>query len=207
MHRRVFVSLAVIALGVALSLGGCGKSAPRLPLVDAGATVLAFGDSLTFGTGAKPEESYPAVLERLIARKVVRSGVPGELTEQGLARLPEVLDEVEPQLLILCLGGNDLLQRGQEAVVVTNLRAMIKLARDKGTAVVLLAPPQPGVSLAVPEFYAALAKEFRIPLEAEVLPKVLSDKTLKADLVHPNAKGYAKVAEALAKLLKGAGAI
>jgi acyl-CoA thioesterase I len=207
MRRRVFVSLFVTALGIALGLDGCGKPAPQLPKVEAGGTVLAFGDSLTFGTGANPEESYPAVLERLIARKVVRSGVPGEVTEQGLARLPEALDEFAPQLVILCLGGNDMLRRTDEAAAVSNLRAMIKLVRDKGAAVVLMAPPRPTVLSSAPEYYAALAKEFRIPLEAEVLPKVLSDKTLKSDLIHPNAKGYAKVAEALAKLLKAAGAV
>jgi len=207
MRRRAFVSLCCAAPGLALALAGCGKRGPGLPRIDAGGTVLAFGDSLTYGTGASPEESYPAVLERLIARKVVRAGVPGEVTAAGLARLPEALEENEPQLLILCLGGNDLLQRLDEAATISNLRAMIKLARERGTAVVLLAPPRPALLTSAPEFYAELAGEFRIPLEAEVLTSVLSDKSLKSDLIHPNAKGYRRIAEALAKLLKSAGAI
>jgi acyl-CoA thioesterase I len=207
MHRRVFVSLWVIALGVALVLAGCGKSGPRLPKVDAGGIILAFGDSLTFGTGATPEESYPAVLERLIARRVVRAGVPGEVTAEGLARLPETLDDIEPQLLILCLGGNDLLRKMDEAAATSNLRAMIKLARDKGIGVVLVAPPRPGFLTSIPKFYEDLAGELKIPLESEVLKQVLTDKSLKSDLAHPNAKGYAKIAEALAKLLKNAGAL
>ena len=192
---------------IALGLAACSKPAPTLPKVDAGGTILAFGDSLTFGTGADPEESYPAVLERLISRKVVRSGVPGEVTAEGLARLKGALDESAPQLLILCLGGNDLLRRMDEAAAISNLRAMIKLARDKGIAVVLMAPPRPALLTSAPEFYAELAKEFRIPLEADVLTAVLSDKSLKSDPIHPNAKGYARIAEALAKLLKNAGAL
>jgi acyl-CoA thioesterase I len=207
MRRRVLLALVVFAQGLMLGIAGCGKPSPQLPKVETGDTVLAFGDSLTFGTGASPDESYPSVLERLIGRKVVRAGVPGEATEQGLARLPGVLEEFAPRLVILCLGGNDLLQHRQEASIVSNLRAMIRLAREHGIAVVLLAPPRPALLTSAPPFYADLAKEFRIPLEAEVLTSVLSDNALKSDLIHPNAQGYAKVAEALAKLLKSAGAI
>ena len=61
-------------------LAGCGKRRPRLPRVESGQTILAFGDSLTFGTGAQPGEAYPAVLEKLIGRKVVSEGIPGEST-------------------------------------------------------------------------------------------------------------------------------
>ena len=207
MRRRLFVASCISAAGVALGLPGCGRSAPRLPRIDAGSTVLAFGDSLTFGTGATPEESYPAVLERLIARKVVRAGVPGEATAQGLARLPEAIEEYEPQLLILCLGGNDLLQRLDEAAAKSNLRSMINLAREKGIAVVLVAPPRPAVLTSIPEFYGELSKELKVPLESDVLKQVLTDRGLKSDLIHPNAKGYARIAEALAKLLKASGAV
>lgn len=64
---------------------------------------------MTFGTGAAPEESYLAVLERLVGRRVVNEGVPGEITDEGLERLPEVLKREKPTLLILCHGANDLL--------------------------------------------------------------------------------------------------
>ena len=133
--------------------------------------------------------------------------MPWETVVRLFARLPEVLEEFAPQLLILCLGGNDMLRHGDEAAAAENLRAMIRLAQDKGIAVVLLAPPRPSLLSAAPEFYTTLAQEFRIPLEAKVLPAVLSDRSLKSDLVHPNAKGYARIAEELAKLLKDAGAL
>ena len=201
-------SLPVIFRLVLLAtfLAGCGRG-PQVPALGSGDVVLAFGDSLTFGTGASPGESYPAQLQLLIDRKVVNAGVPGEISADGLARLPEVLEEVQPKLLLLCHGGNDFLQKQSETTAAANVRAMIKLARDKGIAVVLIATPKPGLSLSPPEFYAEIAKEFAILFNDEALKSILRDNELKSDLVHPNAKGYAHLAQALNKLLKRSGAI
>jgi acyl-CoA thioesterase-1 len=205
MLRRAFV-LASLSVIVSVHVAGCSRS-PRLSPIAPDATIVAFGDSLTYGTGADENDSYPAVLERLIARKVIRSGVPGEVTGGGLKRLPEVLDEHRPSLLILCLGANDVLRRMDEGALVANLRAMIGLARDRGIDVVLLAVPRPALMTPVPEFYHQLANELKLPLEADVMKKVLTDNSLKSDPIHPNAKGYARIAEAVAKLLKSSGAI
>ncbi len=169
--------------------------------------MLAFGDSLTFGTGASPTESYPAVLERGIGRKVVNAGVPGETSAQGLERLPEVLDEVKPRLLILCHGGNDFLQRLDEAAAAANVRAMIRMARAKGIGVVLLATPKPGLPPSIPAFYGEIAAAEGIPFEEAAVRSVLFDNRLKSDLVHPNGQGYAEIAAAVQKLLKKSGAI
>lgn len=201
---REFVTfLAALALFTA---SGCGKHA-ALPKLAPDATVLAFGDSLTFGTGAREEESYPSQLGALIGRKVVRAGVPGEVSEAGLERLPAALDEHAPRLLILCHGGNDFLRKMPKEKAADNVRAMIRMTKGKGIEVVLLGTPEPGFTITPPSFYAEIAKEFGIPYEGEVLGKVLADKTLKSDLVHPNAQGYRRIAERIAELLRKAGAV
>jgi acyl-CoA thioesterase I len=203
--RSFLCSCFIIALCVAL-LSACSKS-PKLPSLDANATILAFGDSLTFGTGAATNESYPAKLQAMISRKVIAAGVPGEVSADGLARLPQALEEHQPKLLILCHGGNDFLRKLGDDNAKSNVRAMVKLATDKGISVVLIATPKPGLVVKAPAFYKEIASEFAIPFDDAMLKKVLTDNELKSDLVHPNAKGYSHIAEELAKLLKRAGAI
>jgi lysophospholipase L1-like esterase len=189
-----------------LLLWGCAER-PKLERLPADAVVLAFGDSLTFGTGASEDESYPAQLEKLIQRRVVRAAVPGEVTAQALARLPEALDEHAPRLLLLCIGGNDFLRRLGNQQAERNVREMVKLARSRGIGVMLIGTPEPGFSVSPPAFYAGIAKEFRVPYEEGVIGQVLKDRTLKADPIHPNARGYKMIAERLAETLKQAGAI
>src|SRR6185436_13030718 len=139
---------------------GCGQQAKLQPLPP-GAVVLAFGDSLTFGTGASEEESYPAQLAKLSGRRVVREGVPGEVSAVGLKRLPGALDEHQPRLLLLCHGGNDILQRLPASEAAANVRAMIRLAQSRGIAVVLIGTPEFGFTLSPAAYYAEIAKEFR----------------------------------------------
>ena len=195
------------ALVLAALVAACGAGQPKLPRLAPDAVVLAFGDSLTSGTGANPGESYPARLEALIGRKVVSSGVSGETTSGGLARLPAALEEAKPQLVILCEGGNDFLQKLGEEQAANNIRAMVRLAQARGAQVVLIAVPKPGLFPSPADFYSAVAKEFRVPFEETALRKILTDNALKSDLVHPNAAGYAKLAEAIAALLRKTGAV
>ncbi len=193
----------VLVLALAAACGG----QPRLARLAPDAVVLAFGDSLTFGTGANPKESYPARLEALIGRNVIASGVPGEVSSEGLARLPSALDEAKPQLVILCHGGNDLLRKLDDAQAADNIRAMVRLAKAQGAQVVLVGVPRPGLLPSAAGFYEDIAKEFRMPYEGTALRKILTDNALKSDLAHPNAAGYARLAEAVAALLKKAGAV
>lgn len=194
--------MAMICFG----LWACA-SEPKLPRLSSDALILAFGDSLTYGTGAAPVQSYPAVLETLIGRRVINAGVPGEVTAEGLARLPELLKRERPDLLILCHGGNDLLRRFDQEQTKRNLEAMIKMAKDRHIAVILIAVPAPGLMLKPPALYEEIADDQKLPLEDEILETILSDGTLKADYIHPNASGYRLLAESISALLKKSGAL
>ena len=195
-----------VAVCIAVLLAACDR-APTLPRLSPHDVIVAFGDSLTHGTGASEETSYPAVLASLTGRTVINAGVPGDTTGTGLQRLPSVLDEYKPRLVLLCLGGNDMLRKQPAAATENNLRLLVQTIRASGAEVVLIGVPAPKLFGGAPDFYGRIAEEMRLPLEADVFDDVLKDNRLKADPIHANAAGYRVVAERLAELLRESGAL
>lgn len=202
-NSLIFLLPAII---ICFALASCSPK-PKLPPLAGDAVILAFGDSLTFGTGVEAPDSYPAALEKMIGRRVVNYGIPGEVTAEGLSRLPEILDREKPALMILCHGGNDQLRHLSLEQTADNIRKMIQLARDKNVAVVLIAVPSPGLTLSPPPLYRKIAKKMSVPIEENILSDVLAKNSLKSDLIHPNAAGYRLMAESIAALLRQSGAI
>lgn len=201
MAQRLFVALLAVFL-----LAACERG-PTLPRLNPHDVIVAFGDSLTYGTGASADSAYPAVLAALTGRTVVNAGVPGDTTASALARLPAVLDEYKPRLVLLCLGGNDMLRKQPESATENNLRLMVQTIRASGAEVVLIGVPAPKLFGGAPDFYARVADAMKLPLEDEVFVEVLRDNRLKADPIHANAAGYRVVAERLAAFLREAGAL
>ena len=199
--QRYFFALVAV-----LFLVACDR-APTLPRLSPHDVILAFGDSLTHGTGASEETAYPAVLASLTGHTVINAGVPGDTTTTGLQRLPAVLAEYKPRLVLLCLGGNDMLRRQPEATTENNLRLLVQTIRASGAEVVLIGVPEPKLFGGAPDFYARVAKDMKLPLEDEVFNDVLKDNRLKSDPIHANAAGYHQVAERLDAFLKKTGAL
>ncbi len=199
--RQIFCLLLLICLAA------CGDSSQQLERLPDDAVILAFGDSLTYGTGAEKNESYPVILENTINRKVINAGVLGELSIQGLKRLPKFLDKHQPGLLILCHGGNDILQRGSHAKAEANIRKMIALAENKNIPVILLGVPKPGLFLSSAKLYANIAENTNVIFMPNLIADILSDASMKSDSVHPNNAGYRKMASTLADTLRDAGAL
>jgi lysophospholipase L1-like esterase len=171
------------------------------------AVILAFGDSLTHGNGANKDESYPAILQSLSGRSVINAGISGEESGPGLNRLPAALEKHEPSLLILCHGGNDLLNKRDKNQMESNIRSMIQLAKDKSIPVVMLGVPKPGLFLSSFELYKTIADSTDIIFLENLIPEVLGDKSLKSDTVHPNKEGYRMMAETIYASLQEAGAL
>lgn len=165
--------------------------------------ILAFGDSLTYGYGAAPSESYPARLEQMLGRRVINGGISGELSIEGLKRLPTLLQIYKPKILILCHGGNDILKKQDLQTLRTNLEQMIRLAQTHNIDVILVSVPQFGIlQLTPPSLYAELAEAYHLEIEEDILADILHDNRYKSDYIHPNALGYQKMAEAIEKLLR-----
>ena len=196
----------------ALLLTACGRrKATQALALPAGSIALALGDSITHGTGAAPEAAYPAQLARLSAWSVINGGVPGDTSAQALARLPALLSEHRPALVIVSLGGNDFLRRLPEADTEANLRRCATLSRDADAQVVLVAVPRPtlaaaiGAGLSDHPLYERVATDLALPLHAGGWARVLGDEKLRSDQIHANAEGYRVFAESLVTTLRAAG--
>jgi len=202
-----FLAKIFLVLLLFVVLVACDSKQEGITQLRPNDVILAFGDSLTLGVGARPELSYPRQLAIFLSRTVTNAGVSGETSAEGLSRLPGVLDKVEPKLMILCHGGNDILQKLDRNQLQANLRGMIIEAQQRGIAVVMIAVPQLGFGLQDVPLYKDLADELKIPLVPDALRKLLSEQQYKSDPVHLNGQGYRKLAEAVADVLAANGAL
>jgi acyl-CoA thioesterase-1 len=189
------------------TLFSCSDSNDKLLVLNQHQPILAFGDSLTFGKGATANLSYPDQLADLLNIEVINKGVNGELSKDGLHRLASLLDRLEPQLLLLCHGGNDILKKQDLNLMADNLRNMIKMAKKRDIQVVLIAVPKPSLILSPHKLYKEVADEMQVAIENEVIADVLQQQDLHSDMAHPNDLGYEKIAEAIYQLLQKNGAL
>lgn len=205
MNRRTFL------LGAgALLLTACGRKSSRTHTkIPEGSTVLALGDSLTFGYGANPGESYPAQLQKLTGWNIVNGGVSGDTSAQALSRLPALLAR-KPKLVIVGIGGNDFLRKVPEEQTRANIAKIIETVQKENIPAVLVGVPHITLGalfghLSDHPLYEDLSKEYSIPLFGGAWAEILGDNNLKSDQIHANGKGYRKFAEDLNQFLRKQG--
>ena len=127
-------------------------------------TVLVWGDSLSAGYGLRPQQAWPALLEKKIVdtrlpHKVINASISGETTAGGRSRLPAALQTHRPSLVVIELGANDGLRGLPVAAMSTNLQAMIDASRQAGAKVLLIGmrmPPNYG-----PDYTTRFEKAFQ----------------------------------------------
>lgn len=217
-------------LALAFVLGACGSgepaapapseaasAAPDLPVMGDELRIVALGDSLFAGYGLEPGQSYPARLEaalraRGLNARITNAGVSGDTTAGGLARLDFTLNSLAkpPALVIISLGGNDMLRGLPPEATRKNLDAMLGKLKARGIGVVLmgmLAAPNLGEDYRgkFDPIYPALAKKYDAALVPFFLQPLLGRPDLvQADRIHPTLPGIDLMVQATVDKVAGA---
>ncbi|MEL0017850.1 MAG: arylesterase [Gammaproteobacteria bacterium] len=167
---------------------------------------MVLGDSLSAGYGVKLEESWPSILEKNLKAaniniKIINAGISGDTTSGGLFRLPKLLQEYKPNLVILELGGNDGL-RGMsiKKIIKKNLDEMIRMSLEDGANVALVGvelPPNYGEQYTskFKSMYIELADDYNLTLIEGSIKEMVALNLMQADGIHPNTNGHLKIEE------------
>ncbi len=206
MKKKTILAVCALAGVLAAIWLGHRHAARTWPITNAtpsGSVILAFGDSLTAGQGAPPGEGYPEQLARRIGREVLNQGVNGNTTADALARLERDVIAHDPRIVIVLLGGNDILRKIPREQTFRNLEAIITRIQARGALVILVG--MKGSALLGVDYrkdYEDLARRTGCPLVPNIQQGVFGSPDLMADQIHPNARGYAKFAERIAATLE-----
>jgi len=194
----------LLLAGVVLVLLGYFLSGPdSYPITNAvpgGKTLVCFGDSLTYGMGAAKGRDYPSQLSRLLGESVVNLGVPGDTTAGALARIDQVL-QLEPRVVFLTLGGNDLKNGVAREAAFANLRTIVTKLQQSGALVVIGGIQIPMLGRGFGDAYQQLARETGSLLLDNVFENIMGHSSLMSDNIHPNDKGYAIMASRFHELV------
>jgi len=163
--------------------------------LSAGQRIIAFGDSLTYGTGASNELDYPAQLSKMISRPVINAGVPGDTTASALKRLERDVLAHSPDIVLITLGGNDLKNGIDAETVFNNLRMIVNLIHNQGARVVIGGLSIPFRDRGFGKGFKKLADETGATLIPNILEGIMGNRKLMSDPIHPNDAGYELMAQ------------
>jgi acyl-CoA hydrolase len=158
-----------------------------------------------------PAEAWPALLANRTGWVVINGGVSGDTSGGALLRLPALLEEHQPVLVLVGLGGNDMLRRLPQEETIANLGQILAMVKAHGAKPILLATPKPSAmgavfqNLSAADFYRKVAEEQQVPLIEDAIAEVLSDPQMKGDPLHPNAAGHARLSQKIFDALKAIG--
>lgn len=163
--------------------------------------IIAFGDSLTFGYGAAPKESYPAYLSEMLDREIINLGISGDTSAMGLARIKEI-GNYSPYMVLVEFSANDFFRQMPKAQTEKNLRQIVEYLQKLGAIVVLVDTGGVSQMDSYTKIQKRLAKEYNTLFVPAIMDGIYNKKSLKSDQVHPNGEGYKIVAEKVNKVIK-----
>lgn len=158
-------------------------------------TIICFGDSLTYGTGAGQDMDYPSQLSRMIGKPVINAGVSGDTTARALQRLERDVLAKFPDLVLITLGGNDLKNGVAKAVAFDNLKEIVESIQATGAGVIIGGLRFPLRDRGFGRAYQELADETGAVLIPNIFEGIMGNRQLMSDPIHPNDAGYKIIAE------------
>lgn len=178
----------------------CSKKDPQ-NYPNSNRDIVAFGDSLTYGYGAGPNQSYPDYLGGMIGRKIVNLGVNGDTSATGLARINE-LRRYRPYIVLVEFSGNDFLRKIPRSQTERNLKEIVNRIQQMG-AIVVLVDTGGGLPMnAYTQMQKKIAKEYNTLFVPAIMDGIFNQRNLKSDEIHPNAEGYKIIAGKIEKVIK-----
>ncbi len=165
-----------------------------------GTEIIAFGDSLVVGAGAKEGSDFVSLVSKKLGVPITNLGQSGDTTESALLRL-ERIEFRDPKVVIVLLGGNDYLRRVPQETTFENLSRIIEKIQEKGAIVLLLGVRGGVVRDSFEEQFEALRDKYHTAYVSNVLSFINNPEYMN-DAVHPNDQGYAEIAERVAPVLK-----
>jgi len=189
------VMISAVAFAAAGIAGLMALGRPEIKNIDSkGGNIICFGDSITWGYGAKSGEDYPSGLAKMLNQPVINAGVDGDTSVEGLKRFNTDVLKRNPLLVVIELGGNDFLRKISKEKTLSNIEKMIEQAQENGAMVAIF-----DVSA------GPFLRDYRIALQKVaykkgaifipgVLSRIIASPPLKSDFIHPNGDGYKLVA-------------
>ncbi len=158
-------------------------------------TVICFGDSLTYGTGADQGKDYPSQLSEMIAKPVINAGVPGDTTARALKRLQRDVLARSPDVVLITLGGNDLKNGVPKDIAFENLKHIVESIQEQGARVIIGGLKFPLRDRGFAWEYKELADQTGAVLIPNIFKDLMGNRKLMSDPIHPNGDGYKMIAE------------
>ena len=165
------------------------------PVILNGDNIICFGDSLTFGTGARRHLSYPAQLADMIGQPVINAGLPGDTTARALQRLERDVLTKSPRMVLITLGGNDLKNGIDKDVAFKNLKKIVAAIQAEGALVVIGGLKLTFWDRGYEQEYERLADTTGAILIPNILGGLMGNRELMHDTIHPNGAGYKVMAQ------------